>query len=195
MSLKIELRHIGFLKLLTVLKKGIIKRRDFIGWKTRYNGNQKPQEDLDLNYAKSMEDLYKKYPNDNDVASLYAEALMITMPWNYWAEDGNPKPDTVKVISTLERVLELDENHPLAIHLYIHAVEASSDPGRAESAADRLGKLVPGAGHLVHMPSHIYWRVGRYKDASLANIKAAKVDEDYIAQCNAKVLSCTILSS
>ena len=165
-----------------------LKERDFIeALKTRYNGNPETSRiDLDLNYAKSMENLYKKYPNDNDAASLYAEALMITMPWNYWAEDGNPKPDTVKVISTLERVLELDENHPLAIHLYIHAVEASSDPGRAEAAADRLGKLVPGAGHLVHMPSHIYWRVGRYKDASQANIEAAKVDEDYIAQCNAQ---------
>jgi len=165
-----------------------LKERDFIeALKTRYNGNPKTSRvDLDLNYAKSMEDLYKKYPDDNDAASLYAEALMITMPWNYWAEDGNPKSDTVKVISTIERVLELDENHPLAIHLYIHAVEASSDPGRAEAAADRLGKLVPGAGHLVHMPSHIYWRVGRYKDASQANIEAAKVDEDYISQCNAQ---------
>ena len=165
-----------------------LKERDFIeALKTRYNGNPETSRvDLDLNYAKSMEDLYKKYPNDNDAASLYAEALMITMPWNYWSEDGNPKPDTVKVISTIERVLELDENHPLAIHLYIHAVEASSDPGRAEAAADRLGRLVPGAGHLVHMPSHIYWRVGRYKDASQANIDAAKVDEDYIAQCNAQ---------
>ena len=164
------------------------KEKDFIeALKPRYNGKPETSRvDLDLNYAESMENLYRKYPNDTDVASLYAEALMITMPWNYWAEDGNPKPDTVKVISTLERVLELDENHPLAIHLYIHAVEASSDPGRAESAADRLGKLVPGAGHLVHMPSHIYWRVGRYKDASLANIEAAKVDEEYIAQCNAQ---------
>ena len=177
------------LKIADSLKEGASsKERDFIeALKTRYNGNPETSRvDLDLNYAKSMEDLYKKYPNDNDAASLYAEALMITMPWNYWAEDGNPKPDTVKVISTIERVLELDENHPLAIHLYIHAVEASSDPGRAEAAADRLGKLVPGAGHLVHMPSHIYWRVGRYKDASQANIEAAKVDEDYIAQCNAQ---------
>ena len=177
------------LKIADSLKEGASsKERDFIeALKTRYNGNPETSRvDLDLNYAKSMEDLYKKYPNDNDAASLYAEALMITMPWNYWAEDGNPKLDTVKVISTLERVLELDENHPLAIHLYIHAVEASSDPGRAEAAADRLGKLVPGAGHLVHMPSHIYWRVGRYKDASQANIEAAKVDENYIAQCNAQ---------
>ena len=176
-------------KIAESLKEGAsAKEKDFIeALKTRYNGNpETSREDLDSNYAQSMEFLYRKYPNDTDAASLYAEALMITMPWNYWAEDGNPKPDTVKVISTLEKVLELDENHPLAIHLYIHAVEASSDPGRAEYAADRLGKLVPGAGHLVHMPSHIYWRVGRYKDASLANMEAAKVDEDYIAQCNAQ---------
>ena len=176
-------------KIAESLKEGASsKEKDFIeALKTRYNGNPETSRvDLDLNYAQSMELLYRKYPNDTDAASLYAEALMITMPWNYWAEDGNPKADTVKVISTLEKVLELDKNHPLAIHLYIHAVEASSDPGRAESAADRLGKLVPGAGHLVHMPSHIYWRVGRYKDASLANIEAAKVDEDYIAQCNAQ---------
>ena len=111
---------------------------------------------------------------------------MNTMPWNYWAEDGDPKPDTVKVIDSLETVLEKNPDHPLAIHLYIHAVEASSNPGRAEGPADRLGKLVPGAGHLVHMPAHIYWRIGRYHDASLVNIEAAKVDEDYIAQCNAQ---------
>ena len=83
-------------------------------------------------------------------------------------------------------MLERSPNHPLAIHLYIHAVEASSDPGRAEAPADRLRDLVPGAGHLVHMPSHIYWRIGRYADASEANVLAAQVDEDYIAACNAQ---------
>ena len=154
---------------------------------TRYDGNPKTdREPLDIAYANAMETLSKRYPKDNDAASLFAEALMNTMPWNYWAEDGDPKPDTVKVIDSLESVLENNPNHPLAIHLYIHAVEASSDPTRAEGPADRLAKLVPGAGHLVHMPAHIYWRVGRYHDASNANIEAAKVDEDYIAQCNAQ---------
>jgi tetratricopeptide (TPR) repeat protein len=154
---------------------------------SRYNGNPKTnREALDIAYANAMEDLSRAYPNDNDAASLFAEALMNTMPWNYWAEDGDPKPDTVKVLHSLESVLASNPNHPLAIHLYIHAVEASSDPARAEKPADRLAKLVPGAGHLVHMPAHIYWRVGRYHDASLANIEAAKVDEDYIAQCNAQ---------
>ena len=154
---------------------------------TRYDGNPDTnREPLDKAYANAMETLSKRYPEDNDAASLFAEALMNTMPWNYWAEDGDPKPDTVKVIDSLESVLENNPNHPLAIHLYIHAVEASSDPARAEGPADRLAKLVPGAGHLVHMPAHIYWRIGRYHDASLANIEAAKVDEDYIAQCNAQ---------
>ena len=153
----------------------------------RYDGNPETnREPLDIAYANAMEILSNTYPEDNDAASLFAEALMNTMPWNYWAEDGDPKPDTIKVIDSLESVLEKDPNHPLAIHLYIHAVEASSDPARAERPADRLAKLVPGAGHLVHMPAHIYWRVGRYHDASLANIEAAKVDEEYIAQCNAQ---------
>ena len=98
----------------------------------------------------------------------------------------HPKPGTVEVIDALETVLHRSPKHPMALHLYIHAVEASSNPGRAEVAADTLANLVPGAGHLVHMPSHLYWRVGRYHDASEANIRAAAVDEAYIAQCNAQ---------
>jgi tetratricopeptide (TPR) repeat protein len=165
-----------------------LKEQDYItALSSRYNGKVGTNRDLlDRQYAESMEALSKKYPEDMDAASLFAESLMNTMPWNYWAEDGNPKPDTIKVISSLESVLEKAPDHPLAIHLYIHAVEASSSPERAEEAADRLGALVPGAGHLVHMPAHIYWRVGRYHDASEANIKAAAVDEEYIAQCNAQ---------
>jgi len=165
-----------------------LKEQDYINaLSSRYNGKVGTDRNLlDRKYAESMEVLSRKYPDDMDAASLFAESLMNTMPWNYWAEDGNPKPDTIKVISSLESVLEKAPDHPLAIHLYIHAVEASSTPGRAEAAADRLGALVPGAGHLVHMPAHIYWRVGRYHDASEANIKAAEVDEEYIAQCNAQ---------
>ena len=165
-----------------------LKEQDYItALSSRYNGKVgTDRNSLDRQYAESMEALSKKYPSDMDAASLFAESLMNTMPWNYWAEDGNPKPDTIKVISSLEDVLEKAPDHPLAIHLYIHAVEASSTPGRAEAAADRLGALVPGAGHLVHMPAHIYWRIGRYHDASEANIRAAEVDEEYIAQCNAQ---------
>ena len=175
-------------KAMSLIEFASPKEKDFIlTLKSRYNGDvNSSRVPLDIAYAEAMEALSSKYSDDTDAASLYAEALMNTMPWNYWAEDGNPKPDTIKVINTIESVLDKDPNHPLAIHLYIHAVEASSDPGRAEEAADRLADLVPGAGHLVHMPSHIYWRVGRYEDASLANIAAAKVDEEYIAQCNAQ---------
>tara|TARA_B100001142_G_scaffold277812_1_gene287589 strand:+ start:9915 stop:11582 length:1668 start_codon:yes stop_codon:yes gene_type:complete len=175
-------------KAITLSKSVSVKEKAYIAaLAKRYDGNPKTnREPLDIAYANAMEILSKTYPEDNDAASLFAEALMNTMPWNYWAEDGDPKPDTIKVIDSLESVLEKNPNHPLAIHLYIHAVEASSDPARAEGPADRLAALVPGAGHLVHMPAHIYWRVGRYHDASLANIEAAKVDEDYIAQCNAQ---------
>jgi len=108
------------------------------------------------------------------------------MPWDYWLDPEKPKPLTEEVLAALEGVLERNPEHALAIHLYIHAVEASSQPERAEAPADTLRDLVPGAGHLVHMPSHIYWRVGRYADASEANVLAAAVDEAYIAACNAQ---------
>jgi tetratricopeptide (TPR) repeat protein len=153
----------------------------------RYNGDLSTErEPLDEAYANAMRKLHHKYPEDDDAAALFAESMMNTMPWDYWLDPENPKPLTVEVIDVLEMVLERSPRHPLAIHLYIHAVEASSTPGRAEKPADTLANLVPGAGHLVHMPSHIYWRVGRYADASEANVKAARVDEDYIAACNAQ---------
>ncbi|MEH6636040.1 MAG: hypothetical protein V7700_10995 [Halioglobus sp.] len=153
----------------------------------RYNGDATTDRaPLDIAYAQAMRELAAKYPNDDDIQALFAEALMNTMPWDYWLDGTNPKPDTAEVITALETVMARNETHPLAMHLYIHAVEASSDPGRAEGAADTLTSLVPGSGHLVHMPSHIYWRIGRYYDASEANVRAASVDEAYIAQCNAQ---------
>ena len=153
----------------------------------RYNGDPETERDpLDRAYAQALRQVVANYPDDGDAAAMFAEAWMNTMPWNYWAEDGQPRPETVEVIEALESILERSPRHPLAPHLYIHAVEASSNPGRAEAAADRLANLVPGAGHLVHMPAHIYWRVGRYHDASEANVRAAAVDEEYIAQCNAQ---------
>ena len=153
----------------------------------RYNGDATTDRaPLDIAYAQAMRELAAKYPKDDDIQALFAEALMNTMPWDYWLDGTNPKPDTAEVITALETVMARNETHPLAMHLYIHAVEASSDPGRAEGAADTLTSLVPGSGHLVHMPSHIYWRIGRYYDASEANVRAASVDEAYIAQCNAQ---------
>lgn len=162
--------------------------RDYIeALAVRYNGDPStPREPMDEAYGNAMRNLHAKYPDDDDAASLFAESLMNTMPWDYWVDPENPKPLTVEVLGALETVLARSPEHPLAIHLYIHAVEASSQPARAEGPADNLANLVPGAGHLVHMPSHIYWRVGRYADASEANVKAASVDEAYIAACNAQ---------
>jgi tetratricopeptide (TPR) repeat protein len=154
---------------------------------TRYSADfEAAREPQDIAYAEAMGAYVAAHPMDDDAAAMYAEAWMNTMPWDYWSADGEPKPDTVKVITALETIIERSPDHPLALHLYLHAVEASADPGRAEDEADRLYQLVPGSGHLVHMPAHIFWRVGRYEDAAQANIQAAKVDEDYIAQCNAQ---------
>jgi len=172
-----------------VLKEGVSQQeRDYIdALAVRYNGDPStPREPLDLTYVDAMRKVHHKYPEDDDAASLFAESMMNTMPWDYWLDPENPKPLTEEVLTVLETVLERSPSHPLAIHLYIHAVEASASPDRAELPADTLAGLVPGAGHLVHMPAHIYWRVGRYHDASEANIKAAAVDEAYIAQCNAQ---------
>lgn len=171
------------------LKDGVTQQeRDYIdALAVRYNGQPgTPREPLDQAYADAMRELHRKYPDDDDAASLFAESLMNTMPWDYWVDPENPKPHTVEVLDALETVLARSPQHPMAIHLYIHAVEASSQPERAEPHADTLQDLVPGAGHLVHMPSHIYWRVGRYHDASTANERAAAVDEAYIAACNAQ---------
>jgi tetratricopeptide (TPR) repeat protein len=143
---------------------------------------------LDLIYAKAMGELAKKYPNDPDAQTLYASALMETMPWDYYQPNGDPKPEIIIVQTTLESTMKRWPNHTGARHLYIHAVEASPQPDRGEPSADVLGGLAPSAGHLVHMPSHIYLRVGRWEDAAEANRKAALADEDYISQCRAQGL-------
>ena len=146
----------------------------------------KDRSSLDKDYAAAMRKVAKAYPDDLEVQTLFAESLMDTMPWNYYTKDKQPKPATTEVVSALESVLAREPRHAGAIHLYIHAVEASNTPERAEAPADRLADLVPGAGHLVHMPSHIYFRVGRYQDANEANARAAKADESYISQCLAQ---------
>lgn len=137
---------------------------------------------LDRAYADAMRELAARHPEDLDAATLFAEALMDTMPWEYWTEDGQPRPATRELLAALEGVLERNPDHPGANHYYIHAVEAV-EPERALDAADRLRGLVPGAGHLVHMPSHVYLRMGLYREATLANERAAEADESYIAQC------------
>ncbi|MBW4601257.1 MAG: tetratricopeptide repeat protein [Calothrix sp. FI2-JRJ7] len=142
----------------------------------------------DIAYANAMRDLHKRYPNDLDAATLFAEAVMDTSPWNYWAADGKPRRETVEVLTALESVLKSNPDHPGANHLYIHAVEASPNPERGVKSADRLRDFVTGAGHLVHMPSHIYIRVGRYQDAVIANQKAIAVDKEYMSQHKASGL-------
>ncbi len=138
--------------------------------------NRRP---LDEAYAAAMEQAWKKYPNDADVGALFAESLMNLQPWDLWTNSGQPKGRTLDVVAALERVLEINPNHPGATHFYIHAVEASPDPDRATAAAERLTTLVPGSGHLVHMPSHIFVRTGRYADSADANERAIAADERY----------------
>ncbi|MEL7083668.1 MAG: hypothetical protein AAGM36_04135 [Cyanobacteria bacterium J06597_1] len=140
---------------------------------------------LDTSFAEEMGKVVEQYPDDLDAAVFYAEALMDTTPWNYWDEDGQPREATSKVLDTLESVMRQEPEHPGANHLYIHAVEAVH-PEWAEAAADRLGNLVPGSGHLVHMPSHIYINIGRYRDAATANVAAIAADNEYATQCHAQ---------
>ncbi len=150
-----------------------------------------PVEDrrpLDEAYAAAMRDVEARFPHDADVVTLLAEALMDLHPWDFWTREGEAQPWTPEVLETLESAIALDSDHPGAHHLYIHAVEASPEPGRAEASADMLRDLVPGAGHLVHMPAHIYQRVGRYADASSANERAIAADDAYATQCHAQGL-------
>ncbi len=136
---------------------------------------------LDRAYADAMRAVAKKFPDDLDAATLFAQSLMDTSPWNYWTHDGAPREFTSEVLAALESVLSRKPDHLGAIHLYIHAVEASPHPDRALKYADRLPALVPGAGHLVHMPAHVYLRTGRYDAASAANESAIKADDAYFA--------------
>lgn len=144
-----------------------------------------PPEDrapLDKAYAQAMGKVHERFPDDTDIAALYAESLMNLQPWDYWTLDGRPKGRIEEVVAVLEHAMRLDPDHPGVNHFYIHAVEASSDADRAVAAADRLTTLVPGSGHLVHMPSHIYIRVGRYGDARRSNVAAVGVDRAYFTK-------------
>jgi tetratricopeptide (TPR) repeat protein len=137
---------------------------------------------LSAAYAEAMAEVAKQFPTDLDVLTLTAEAQMNLNPWRLWSLDGEPAKGTTEIVQLLERVIKTDSNHAGTNHYYIHAVEASPTPQRALPSADRLGKLVPGAGHIVHMPAHIYQRVGRYESAAEVNRKAIEVDNAYLAQ-------------
>jgi tetratricopeptide (TPR) repeat protein len=136
---------------------------------------------LDEAYAKAMRSVAQRFPEDDDAATLFAEALMDLRPWDFWKPDGRPQPGTDEIISTLESVLARNPDHPGACHYYLHAIEASLQPEQALPCAERLPGLMPGAGHLVHMPAHIYMRVGKYHEAAEGNRQAAHVDEQYFA--------------
>lgn len=138
---------------------------------------------LDRAYADALARVVEQFPEDDDAATLYAEALMDLSPWAYWAADGTPAEHTPRLVGELERVLARNPRHIGAMHYYIHATEASPTPERALPYADALAALAPGSGHLVHMPAHTYIRVGRYHDATLTNFAATTADKDFLAVC------------
>lgn len=140
------------------------------------------QARLNAAYLEAMRSVREQYPDNPDVLTLFAAAAMNTMPWNYWDADGKPMPNTIEAKEALEKAISLDPKHPGAHHYYIHLVELPQ-PDLGVPSAEILEDLMPAAGHLVHMPSHIYIRVGRYKDAVRVNERAIAADEDYISQC------------
>ena len=154
----------------------------------RYSGNASDRHARDQAYAAAMYKLQQKFPDDLDAATLYAESMMDLRPWGYWTRDGQPYEGMAEVVSLIEKVIAKNPLHPGALHLYIHLLEATDNVGKAEAAADRLQTLMPAAGHMVHMPAHIYQRVGRYTDAVRSNELAIAADEDYISQCQAQGL-------
>ena len=137
---------------------------------------------LDSAWARAIGKVARRFPSDDDAGTLYAEALMDLRPWNYWNNAGKPRaPSTLETVAILERIVNRTLDNPGACHFYIHAIEASSFAARAVPCAERLGSLVPGAGHLVHMPTHIYMRLGRWAEAAEHNVHAAHVDQEYVA--------------
>src|SRR5271166_1334721 len=161
--------------------------RDYIdALAKRYAANGKMNDALQLAYANAMREVARQNPDDPDAGTLFAESMMDLHPWGLWTLDGKPVGGTPEIVATLEGVLAKYPNHIGANHYYIHAVEASPDPGRALPSAQRLPRLVPAAGHLVHMPSHIYFRTGDYDAAATANAAAIKVDRVYLRERSPK---------
>jgi tetratricopeptide (TPR) repeat protein len=173
-------------KSISLLDDETQREKDFVmALSERYSSEvMTDRTSLDQAYSDAMRNLSNKYPDDLDAATMFAESIMDLHPWDYWLKDGTAQPWTPELLAILESVIERNPDHHGANHLYIHAVEASKNPQRGLASADKLKFLAPGAGHLVHMPSHIYIRTGNYHEGSLANIRAVKSDEEYINQCN-----------
>ncbi|HKX00106.1 MAG TPA: hypothetical protein VJN43_20360 [Bryobacteraceae bacterium] len=151
----------------------------------RYSSDPHPDlKQLGIDYSNAMRDVMKRFPDDLDAATLFAESAMDLHPWQLWTADGKPAPGTEEIIAALQSVLKRNPQHTGANHFLIHAVEASPHPEQAQAAADRLAKLAPAAGHLVHMPAHIYIREGDYAGAVRNNAEAAEVDRQYIQKYN-----------
>jgi len=164
------------------------REQDYIAaLSVRYTGEENADHSvLSQKYADAMRVLKNKYPEDLDAATLFAESMMNLRPWKLWTYDGKMEPGTEEIVSTLESVLRRDPHHIGANHYYIHAVEAGPDAAHALPSALRLGALAPGAGHLVHMPSHIYYRTGDFEDAAKVNVAAAEADRAYIERSKAQ---------
>lgn len=180
--------YVALNKAKELMKNASAKEQDYItALATRY-GPSPVQDRTKFNeaYANAMREVAKKYPDDLDAATLFAEAMMDIHPWDYYnKETREPQPWTPEIVSTLESVMKKNPNHPGANHFYIHAVEASNHPERGLPMAERLSTLVPAAGHLVHMPAHIYIRTGDYKKASETNEHAIQSDNSYLSGCHA----------
>lgn len=154
----------------------------------RYSGDAGQRIANDAAYAEAMRAVHEQFPDDLDIAMLYVESMMDLRPWGYWMPDGRPHDGTTEIVALTEDVLRRNPKHPGALHMLIHLLEPTTTPERAERAADTLMPLMPAAGHMVHMASHIYQRVGRYADAMKSNQLAIAADEDYITQCRAQGL-------
>ena len=188
MSADDEPKALALIQKAEAAKGGVTPReRAYIdALRTRYTGKPEDRSQGDRGYADAMRKMVRAFPADLDAATLFAESLMDLRPWSYWTKDGVAQDGTLEAIASLERVLSVNRSHPGALHYWIHLWEPTKTPERAEKEADRLLPLMPGAGHIIHMPAHIYMRVGRYADAVKANQQAVAADEDYIAQCKAQ---------
>jgi tetratricopeptide (TPR) repeat protein len=164
------------------------RERDYIRALAKRYPTPEPKSDwkqFHLDYSKAMRELVKKYPDDLDAATMFAESLMMLRPWQLWTPEGKPAPGTLELVAVLESVLRRNPDHPGANHFYIHAVEASPNLERAVPSAMRLMTLVPGAGHLVHMPGHIFLQTGDYELAAKTNVHAAAADKAFVQRTGA----------